>query len=67
MFSDQFCCSDVFHSVMSSYSASGSAVQSSGEIDWKSYEKEVDPQVLKLFKDSFACKQLQHPSWLQEA
>ncbi|DBA75528.1 TPA: hypothetical protein ACH3X2_009091 [Trebouxia sp. C0005] len=28
--------------------------QSSDEIDWKSYEKEVDPQVLKLFKDSFA-------------
>lgn len=27
--------------------------QSSGEIDWKSYEKEVDPQVLKMFKDSF--------------
>ncbi|KAA6415271.1 MAG: ATP synthase D mitochondrial [Trebouxia sp. A1-2] len=28
--------------------------QSSDEIDWKSYAKEVDPQVLKLFKDSFA-------------
>lgn len=47
------------------HSAIGSAVQSSGEIDWKSYEKEVDPQVLKLFKDSFACKQFQHPSGLQ--
>ena len=56
-----------FHSVMSSYSAIGSAMQSSGEIDWKSYEKEVDPQVLKLFKDSFACKQFQHPSCLQVA
>jgi len=32
------------------------ALQSSGDIDWKSYEKEVDPQVLKLFKDSFNCK-----------
>ena len=67
MFSDQVCCSNVFHSVTSSYSATGSAVQSSGEIDWKSYEKEVDPQVLKLFKDSFACKQFQHYSWLQVA
>lgn len=67
MFSDHFCCSTVFNSVMSSYSAIGSAVQSSGEIDWKSYEKEVGPQVLKLFKDSFACKQFQHPSCLQAA
>ena len=49
------------------YSAVGSAMQSSGEIDWKSYEKEVDPQVLKLFKDSFACKQFKHSSWLQVA
>lgn len=32
------------------------AMQSSGEIDWKSYEKEVDPEVLKMFKDSFACE-----------
>ena len=70
MFSDHLCCSTVFHSVMSTHSASGIAVQSPGkssEIDWKSYEKEVDPQVLKLFKDSFACKQFQHPSWLQVA
>ncbi len=52
---------------LSKHSAIGSAVQSSGEIDWKSYEKEVDPQVLKLFKDSFACKQSQHPFWLQVA
>ncbi|KAL3145748.1 hypothetical protein ABBQ38_015128 [Trebouxia sp. C0009 RCD-2024] len=28
--------------------------QSSAEIDWKSYEKEVDPEVLKMFKDSFS-------------
>lgn len=32
------------------------AAQSSAEIDWKSYEKEVDPEVLKMFKDSFSCK-----------
>lgn len=31
-------------------------MQSSGDIDWKSYEKEVDPQVLKLFRDSFTCE-----------
>lgn len=34
----------------------GLAVQSSAEIDWKSYEKEVDPEVLKMFKDSFSCR-----------
>lgn len=33
-------------------------VQSGGDIDWKSYEKEVDPEVLKMFKDSFSCKSL---------
>lgn len=32
------------------------AAQSSGEIDWKSYEKQVDPEVLKMFKDSYSCK-----------
>lgn len=32
------------------------ALQSTVEIDWKSYEKEVDPQVLKAFRDSFSCK-----------
>ena len=31
-------------------------MQSGGDIDWQSYEKEVDPEVLKMFKDSFSCK-----------
>ena len=31
-------------------------MQSTGDIDWKKYEKDVDPQVLKMFRESFECK-----------
>lgn len=37
-------------------------LQASADIDWKSYEKEVDPQVLKAFRDSFSSECLRfHP------